>query len=414
MQISPAKKEKLKASFADLHPRYPAGHPQGGKFMPKGGADYVNAVAKNTGKSPAEVKKALGSSGSVNPKAELKGKQDYKNALPSEVVKEIQSNTQSFGEALEARHLAEQAKLNAVKGTKREAGKAFTAAKKEVSVKQKAIEAVLIKHGASKEKAKQIAEKLIAQKMEKLKGDVKPIEKPVEKPIEKEVKAKPKAVPVKQAEQTAPVAKPIAVPEPEKKTEAIAPKVEPTNATQSPQTEQKLVAKEIPIKQFNKELDAWKKHIDKIPKNEKASISNIEDNKKIIQAISLEYGGYKAVKSKYVEDHDHIAVTDSKGRLQSALHYQHSKEDGFNVEHLVTAPWNLQKDHPNKQKGSGAKAIAEAVKKSKELGYGGKISLYALPDAMPFYKHLGFKQGKDEKFTLTPEAANELLKKYGS
>ena len=54
MQISPAKKEKLKANLgkrefvADLHPRYPKGHPKAGKFMPKGGADYVNAVAKDT------------------------------------------------------------------------------------------------------------------------------------------------------------------------------------------------------------------------------------------------------------------------------------------------------------------------------------------------------------------------------
>ena len=48
IKISPAKKQKLKSAFnPDLHPRYPAGHPQGGKFMPKGSADYNQAIAAN-------------------------------------------------------------------------------------------------------------------------------------------------------------------------------------------------------------------------------------------------------------------------------------------------------------------------------------------------------------------------------
>ena len=402
MQISPAKKEKLKASFADLHPRYPAGHPQGGKFMPKGSADYVNAVAKNTGKSPTEVKKALGSSGSVSPKAEAPKSKDYKDVLPPEVVKEIQTTARSLGTAFEAQYQAEQAKLNAGKGAKREASKAFTAAKKEVSAQQKAVEAVLVKHGASKEKAKQIADKLIAQKMEKLKGNVKPIEKSVEK----EIKAKPKAVPVKQAEQTAPVAKAIAVVEPEKKSEAIAPKVEA-------KTESKLEYKQIPIKELNQGLDQWAKHIEKLPAKERDSIPNIEDNYAVAVGMKSIYGRLKAENSPDVKDADHIAIVDSKGLMQSAMYYTHSKKEGVAIGFLATAPWNLQKDHPNKQKGSGAKAIVEAVKKSKELGYGGKISLQALAGAVPFYKHLGFKVG-GKGYTLSPKAADELLKKYGA
>jgi hypothetical protein len=47
IKISPAKKEKLKAAFADLHPRYPAGTPKGGEFMPKGGTDYEKAIAQS-------------------------------------------------------------------------------------------------------------------------------------------------------------------------------------------------------------------------------------------------------------------------------------------------------------------------------------------------------------------------------
>lgn len=45
MKIAPSQKQKLKAVFSDLHPRYPAGDPRGGQFMPKGSTDYNNAIA---------------------------------------------------------------------------------------------------------------------------------------------------------------------------------------------------------------------------------------------------------------------------------------------------------------------------------------------------------------------------------
>jgi hypothetical protein len=56
MKISPSKKAKLKAAFnPDLHPRYPAGHPLGGKFMPKGSADYKAAITAQSKTSWQEV-----------------------------------------------------------------------------------------------------------------------------------------------------------------------------------------------------------------------------------------------------------------------------------------------------------------------------------------------------------------------
>jgi tRNA A-37 threonylcarbamoyl transferase component Bud32 len=204
MQISAAKKQKLRAnlgkpSFEDLHPKYPKGHPKGGQFMPKGSTDYVNAVAKNTGKPPAQVKGSLGGDGSVKPTSQSStkapstplGKRNYKD-FPQEVKKEIQDRALELATAAKAQDVAEQAKLNAGKGGKREAGKAFTAAKKEVTAKQKAVEAVLVKHGASKEKAKQIAEKLIAQKVGQVKDGAKSAEKPSVKPVEKVVAEKTK------------------------------------------------------------------------------------------------------------------------------------------------------------------------------------------------------------------------------
>jgi len=45
MKISSSQKAKLKAAFSELHPKYPAGSPKGGQFMPKGSADYNAAIA---------------------------------------------------------------------------------------------------------------------------------------------------------------------------------------------------------------------------------------------------------------------------------------------------------------------------------------------------------------------------------
>ena len=50
----------IKGDFNALHPRYPKGHPQGGKFMPKGSKDQIQAIAKNTGQSVEKVAAAVG------------------------------------------------------------------------------------------------------------------------------------------------------------------------------------------------------------------------------------------------------------------------------------------------------------------------------------------------------------------
>lgn len=201
-----------------------------------------------------------------------------------------------------------------------------------------------------------------------------------------------KTVPIKES----PVRAEVAPKQPEPVTKQVAP-----------------TPRQIPIQELNKGLDQWAKHIEKLPEKERSSIPNIEDNYTVAIGMKSIYGRPKAANSPDVKDADHIAVVDSKGLMQSAMYYTHSKKEGVKIGFLATAPWNLQKDHPNKQKGSGAKAIVEAVKKSKELGYGGKISLQALAGAVPFYKHLGFK-ANGKGYTLTPKAAEELLKKYGA
>ena len=59
-------KASMKGDFNALHPRYPKGHPQGGKFMPKGSKDQIQAIAKNTGQSVEKVAAAVGGKAPAN------------------------------------------------------------------------------------------------------------------------------------------------------------------------------------------------------------------------------------------------------------------------------------------------------------------------------------------------------------
>jgi hypothetical protein len=64
-------KASMKGDFNALHPRYPKGHPQGGKFMPKGSKDQIQAVAKNKGVSTEKAAAMVGGKAPAN-KGKLK------------------------------------------------------------------------------------------------------------------------------------------------------------------------------------------------------------------------------------------------------------------------------------------------------------------------------------------------------
>lgn len=64
-------KASMKGDFNALHPRYPKGHPQGGKFMPKGSKDQINAVAKVKGVSTEQAAAMVGAKAPAN-KGKLK------------------------------------------------------------------------------------------------------------------------------------------------------------------------------------------------------------------------------------------------------------------------------------------------------------------------------------------------------
>jgi hypothetical protein len=59
-------KASMKGDFNALHPRYPKGHPQGGKFMPKGSKDQIQAVAKNKGVSTEQAAAMVGGKANAN------------------------------------------------------------------------------------------------------------------------------------------------------------------------------------------------------------------------------------------------------------------------------------------------------------------------------------------------------------
>lgn len=118
-------------------------------------------------------------------------------------------------------------------------------------------------------------------------------------------------------------------------------------------------------------------------------------------------------------EESHLTIKGTNGKTQSALIYSTSKEKGLYIEYLATAPWNLVEGDPRSEKGSGAKAIVEAVKISQKDGHKGRITLESVSSAIPFYEHLGFKNVRKETrsdlglYELSPEDAQKLLKKYG-
>lgn len=299
MQISEVKKQKLKsalANFAELHPKYPAGSPKGGQFMPKGGgadADYAKSVNKDTGKSLEQIKASVKS---------------VKNPVTEKEKTKLSDNPSD-----------------------------------RITAKKNALAIGMIK--SLKDNGAKLQSK--------------------------------------------------------------------TKISSVAKSDDRLIPKEMSIEDFNKNLDIWSSHIQKLSAKERSSIPTIDENDIVISGLTKFYAKPKAANNPNFKNSDHIAVVNSQGLMQSAICYTHSKKDGVRVSYLATAPWNLQKDHPNKQKGSGAKAIVEAVKKSKELGYGGKISLNALDSAIPFYEHLGFKANQSGDYILLPKAADKLLKKYG-
>lgn len=86
-------KAGIKGDFNALHPRYPAGHPQGGKFMPKGSKDQIKAIAKNTGQSVEKVAAAVGGKAPAKAGTNMAGKIDDRNPAIPKSIREAMKGT---------------------------------------------------------------------------------------------------------------------------------------------------------------------------------------------------------------------------------------------------------------------------------------------------------------------------------
>lgn len=112
-------------------------------------------------------------------------------------------------------------------------------------------------------------------------------------------------------------------------------------------------------------------------------------------------------------------IRDKQGNAQAFLVAETKEKGGqkYNyVEFVLTAPWNAASNSkdPRKVKGAGTEAIKVAIKQSKKNGGEGRLLLNSADEAIPFYKKLGFKQGKYvENVTpmgLSKDSAEKLLR----
>ncbi|MBN3993872.1 MAG: hypothetical protein HWQ36_26160 [Nostoc sp. NMS2] len=105
------------------------------------------------------------------------------------------------------------------------------------------------------------------------------------------------------------------------------------------------------------------------------------------------------------------AIKNDKGEL-STIYTYNKGDDHLKLEYLVSSPKNMFKE--TRQKGGGTQAIVDMILESKKAGFGGKIKLDALGDAIPFYEAIGFKNDGVpgyNKLTLSPENADKFLEK---
>lgn len=101
-------------------------------------------------------------------------------------------------------------------------------------------------------------------------------------------------------------------------------------------------------------------------------------------------------------------VRDQVGRLQAGA-IVHQTSNCLEVDFMATAPWNILQNQPESLKGAGTKLMEELVKESSDLGFGGRLKLYAIPRARQFYEKIGLEATDEGDWELTPLAAERFL-----
>lgn len=105
-------------------------------------------------------------------------------------------------------------------------------------------------------------------------------------------------------------------------------------------------------------------------------------------------------------------VRDVQNRLQAGAIVE-EEIDCLYVDAFATAPWNILGSQPETIKGAGTSLMEELVKESLELGYMGRVRLFAIERALSFYTGIGFIADLDSSrsLELTPDSALGFLER---
>lgn len=103
-------------------------------------------------------------------------------------------------------------------------------------------------------------------------------------------------------------------------------------------------------------------------------------------------------------------VRDKQGRLQAGAIVE-PEIDYLSVDNFTSAPWNVLRNQPESLKGAGTLLMEELVKESIDLDFEGRLKLYPIPRAVPFYQRVGFVESEEGtgELELTPLAAKAFL-----
>lgn len=103
-------------------------------------------------------------------------------------------------------------------------------------------------------------------------------------------------------------------------------------------------------------------------------------------------------------------MRDLAGRLQAAA-IVHQRSNYLEVDLIATAPWNIWQNQPQSIKGAGTALMEELVKESIDLGFVGRLKLYAIPSAKQFYEKIALEETLEGDWELTPQAAQIFLER---
>lgn len=159
---------------------------------------------------------------------------------------------------------------------------------------------------------------------------------------------------------------------------------------------------------IHQELEEWSQvaadNVSRAIESDSPLSSRIEINANVISDLQVE---------ALMSPEDFRGVRDEQGILQAGAVVT-DMDDHLFVEYLVTAPWNITQDLPRAVKKAATALMALLARESDSNGHSGRILLYAIPDAVEFYRKIGFidtEEGSPNapEMELTPTAAVRLM-----